>query len=352
MPERHPDRKGSANPGVILKAGVVGYGMAGRHIHARLLREAGAVVTDVVTSDPARTADAKADWSDVRVHPDLAGLLRTARPDVLIIASPTGRHVDNAMAALRAGIPVVVDKPLAIDQDGAAAVTRLAEQTGTPLTVFHNRRWDSEQLTLRQLLADGALGAVHRFERRWERWRPVPKTRWRENAVGDGGGLLLDLGPHLVDAATQLFGPVTTVRAELRALTTRTEDDVFLALDHQSGTISHLWAGSVVGAPGPRTRVLGSAGSFLVTRYEPLPGPFDALDPGEGMQGWLIRGADAVPVPKAPGEHADFYRLVTRWLLAGGEVPVDPWDAVRTAAVLDAARRSARKGGPEVPHDY
>lgn len=335
--------------GRTLTAGLVGYGMAGRQFHAALLRRAGCRVTDVVTTDPARRAEADADWPGVTVHPDLAALLESARPDVLVVASPTGRHVEHALAGLDAGIPVVVDKPLALDHEGAAAVVRRAEATGTPLTVFHNRRWDTEQLTLARVLAEGRLGDVHRFERRWERWRPVPKNRWRENAVGEGGGLLLDLGPHLVDAAMQLFGPVSGVRAELRALTTPTEDDVFLALDHASGTVSHLWAASLAGAPGPRTRVLGSAGAFLVPGHEDTPGPFDVLDPGEGMAGWLVRGTESVPVPAAAGEPADFYRDVARWVLDGGAVPVDPRDAVAVAAVLDAARRSATSGAREVP---
>ncbi|MEX5299683.1 Gfo/Idh/MocA family oxidoreductase [Kocuria sp. CPCC 205292] len=333
--------------GRVLTAGLVGYGMAGRDFHGDLLRRAGGRVTDVVTGNPERAARAGADWPGVQVHQDLAGLLAGPRPDVLVVASPTGLHVEHALAALEAEIPVVVDKPLAMDHGSATAVVRRAEATGTPLTVFHNRRWDSEQLTLVRVLAEGRLGDVHRFERRWERWRPVPKDRWRENAVGQGGGLLLDLGPHLVDAAIQLFGPVAAVRAELRALTTPTEDDVFLALDHVSGTISHLWAGSLVGAPGPRTRVLGSAGALLVPGHADSPGPFDSLDPGDGTTGLLVRGAETMPVPTAPGEPADFYRAVARWLHDDGEVPVDPWDAVAVAAVLDAARRSARTGARE-----
>lgn len=331
-------------------AGLVGYGAAGRKIHARLMREAGLLVTDVVTSNAARVEEARIDWPDVRIHRDLAALLGSSRPDVIVIASPTGLHVEHALAALDAGIPVVVDKPLALDQDAALAVVQHSGQTGTPLTVFHNRRWDSEQLTLRDVLTEGTLGSVHRFERRWERWRPSPKNRWRENAVGEGG-VLLDLGPHLVDSAIQLFGPVEGVRAEIRALTTRTDDDVFLALEHFSGTISHLWAGSVVGAPGPRTRVLGSHAAFLVTGYEPLRGPFDVMNAGPGMAGWLVRGAESSPVPTSPGEHADFYRSVSRWIHNDAPVPVDPWDAVRTAAVLDAARRSARSGNLERPRD-
>ncbi|NCT90062.1 Gfo/Idh/MocA family oxidoreductase [Cellulomonas sp. APG4] len=336
---------GHTDPGLTLRVGVVGYGDAGCGIHARLLRDAGHVVTDVVTRDPGRGEAARGDWPGVRVHPDLERLLAGAEGlDAVVIASPTGRHVEHALATVAAGVPLVVDKPLGLDARGAARVVEAAAAGRVPLTVFQNRRWDAEQLTLRALLDDGALGSVHRFERRWERWRPRPKDRWKENAVGDGGGLLLDLGAHLVDSAVQLFGPVTTVAAELRALTTPTEDDVFLALTHATGTVSHLWAGGLVGAPGPRTRVLGDAGAYLVTSFEGEPTPFAALDPGEGHEGFLVHGDRAVPVPRAPGGHADFYRALRPWLHDGAPAPVDPADAVRTAHVLDAARLAAVDG--------
>ena len=334
--------------GLTLRTGLIGYGDAGRGIHARLLREAGHRVTDVVTRDPARSRAATGDWPGVVVHDDVPSLLtRAADLDVVVIASPTGRHVEHGLAAVAAGVPVVLDKPIALDASGARELVEAAAAAAVALTVFQNRRWDGEQLTLAALLQEGGLGRVHRFERRWERWRPVPKQRWRENAVGDGGGLLLDLGSHLVDSAVQLFGPVNTVYAELRALTTPTEDDVFLALSHLSGTTSHLWAGGLVGAPGPRTRVLGSSGAYLVTSFESEPTPFESLDPGQGHEGWLVRGDRAEPVRRAPGSHADFYRATARWLLADGPVPVDPWDAVATAAILDAARRSAVTGARE-----
>lgn len=334
-----------------MRVGLVGYGDAGRGIHARLLREVGDVVVGVVTRNPERIAAARADWPGIEVHDDLAGLLAAGGLDLVVVASPTGRHVAHALDVVAAGVPVVVDKPLGTDAVGAAQVVRAARAAGTRLTVFQNRRWDVEQATLRALLQRGELGRVHRFERRWERWRPVPKDRWKENAVDDGGGLLLDLGAHLVDSAVELFGPVAAVRAELRALTTPTEDDVFLALDHASGTVSHLWASGLTGAPGPRTRVLGDRGAYLVTAFEGEPTPFETpMDPGPGHEGWLVHGADATPVPAAPGGHADFYRAVHDWL-RGGPAPVDPVDAVATGAVLDAARVSAAAGstpvGPE-----
>jgi predicted dehydrogenase len=222
-----------------------------------------------------------------------------------------------------------------------------AASSGTPFTVFHNRRWDPEQLTLEALVRRGELGDVHTFERRWERWRPVPRQRWKERDPR-GGGLLLDLGPHLVDSATRLFGRVEAVYAEMRALTTPVEDDVFLVLHHANHVVSRLWAGSVVGAPGPRTRVLGTGGAFVVTTFEDDASPFELFDDGapDGTLGWLTRGRERTPVPVAPGGHADFNRAVEAWLTGADDavVPVDPADAVRTAEVLDAARVAAREG--------
>jgi predicted dehydrogenase len=198
-----------------VRVGLVGYGMAGRTIHAPLLREAGLEVTVVATSDPGRRRELAEDLPGAEAVDTSADLLaRADRVDVVVLASPTGVHVAQALEAIDAGLPVVVDKPLATDAAGALRVVEHAERAGVPLTVFQNRRWDAEQLTLRGLLEAGRLGEVFRFERRWERWRPHPKDRWKENApAAEGGGLLLDLGSHLVDSAVQLFGPARRARA-------------------------------------------------------------------------------------------------------------------------------------------
>lgn len=320
---------------MTLRVALVGYGDAGRGIHAPLLRAAGHRVVAVVTR--ARADTVHEDWPDAVVHTSIEELVAGAPVDVAVVASPTGAHVANVLALLGAGLPVVVDKPIAVDAVGAERLLA----AGGRLTVFQNRRWDAEQLTLQALLAAGDLGTVHRFERRWERWRPVPKVRWRETAVGEGGGLLLDLGSHLVDSAVQLFGPAVSVAAELRALTTPAEDDVFLALTHASGTVSHLSAGSLVAAPGPRTRVLGDRAAYLVTEFEADPTPFAVMSPPAGHLGLLVRGSETTPVPRAPGGHVDFYRQVGEWLAGRAPVPVDPADALATARVLDAARLAA-----------
>jgi predicted dehydrogenase len=337
------------------RVALVGYGMAGREFHARLVAEAGLSVTAVVTRDPGRRAQAATDSPGARLVGDLDALLQLRSVyDVVVVASPTALHAEHGAALARAGVPFVVDKPLGVDGHEARAVLDEAAATDTPFTVFQNRRWDPEQLTLAALLGRGDLGDVHTFERRWERWRPVPRRRWKENDRR-GGGLLLDLGPHLVDSATQLFGRVTSVWAQTRALTTPTEDDVFLTLVHEPGggtaasphaVVSRLWAGSVVGAPGPRTRVLGTGGAYVVTTFEQDASPFERFDDDapDGTLGWITRGRDREPVPRDEGTPADFYREVGPWLAGRAPAPVDPADAVRTAEVLDAARESARTG--------
>lgn len=329
-----------------VRVGLVGYGSSGRGIHSPLLAEAGLQVSVVATSASPRREQAAADHPGAVVVDDLAALLGRCDVDLVVLASPTGAHVAQARACLDAGVPVVVDKPLGVDAAQAAALVAHAEVVGGALTVFQNRRWDTEHLTLRRLLDEGALGEVFRFERRWERWRPVPKNRWRENAPpSEGGGLLLDLHSHLVDSATQLFGPVRRVYAEMAARTTPAEDDVFLSLVHTSGLRSHLGALSLAGAPGPRTRVLGTEAAYGVTTFQGEPTAFTSMvDQDDAHCGWVVQGEDVAAVPAEPGGHADFYRRAARWVQGQGVAPVNPADAVAVLRVLDAARRSARDG--------
>lgn len=335
---------------MTARVALVGYGLGGRTFHAPPLAEAGAPPAVVVTRSPERAAQARADLPGAEVVPDLGAAL-AAGCDLVVVTSPTGLHAEHALACVAAGVPVVVDKPLGVDAAQADSVVAAASAAGVPLTVFQNRRWDPEQRTLRRLLREGGLGEVHRFERRWERWRPVPKDRWREAApAAEGGGIVLDLQSHLVDAAVQLFGPVAAVYAEVAARTTPADDDAFLALTHAGGVRSHLAAASLVGAPGPRTRVLGSRGAYVVGTFEADMQAFTGFEDAPGGCGWLVTGAERRPVPEEPGGHADLYRAVLAALALPtpaerqAAMPVDPRDAVHVLRVLDAARVSAATG--------
>ncbi len=345
-----PERGGEDRLGLVkdLRVALVGYGMAGREFHAPLLREVeGLRLTHVVTGDAGRAAAAAEENPDVRVVPTADELWDDAgRLDLVVIASPTSAHASQGRDALRRGLAVVVDKPMAVTAAAARELTELAEARGTMLTVFQNRRWDPEHLTARAVLSSGVLGELVRYEARYERWRPVPKTRWREQSPSArGGGLLMDLQSHLVDGALDLFGPVASVYAELSALSTVGDDVTFLALRHASGLTSHLGATSLAGAPGPRTRLVGRDGTYLVADVDgDLTAYGDWRDADEDHRGFLVRGSESEPVRRVPGRWADFYRGVRDALVDGSAPPVDAAEAVAVLDVLDAARVSARDG--------
>ncbi|WP_295700465.1 Gfo/Idh/MocA family oxidoreductase [Lapillicoccus sp.] len=333
----------------MTRVGLVGYGSAGRTFHAPLITAAGLDLVAVTTASPERVAQVRSDHPSALVVPDLAALLEVPDLDLVVVASPTGVHVEQARQVAEAGRAAVVDKPLAVDASGALEVCDVFAHEGAALTVFQNRRYDREFRTVQAVLASGDLGPIVRAELRWERWRPVPKDRWRENATAEqGGGLLLDLFSHLVDQAVLLFGPVTTVYAELAAHTTTAEDTAFLSCRHTSGVISHLGATTVAAAPGPRVRLLGERAAYVLAAQHDEETAFTEFLPQDGGHaGWLVRGDTREQVPVQPGEPADFYREVAVALASTdpqAAMPVDPRDAIHVLAVLDAARVSAAAG--------
>ncbi len=340
-----------------IRVALVGFGLAGSVFHGPLIAATpGLALTTIVTSDPERGARAQQEHPGARVEPDADAVWeRAAEHDLAVIATANQAHAELASRALDAGLAVVVDKPLAPTAAEARALVDEAERRGAMLTVFHNRRWDSDQLTLRRLLAEGRLGRVHRYESRFERWRPEPRPgAWRETTPPErGGGVLLDLGTHLVDQAIALFGPVAAVRGEVDSRRGGVaDDDAFVALTHESGVHSHLWASSVAAAPGPRLRVLGDAAAYVVdgvdgqeaalTRGD-RPGP-DSEWGIEPRRRWgrLVRGEDSEPAPSEPGAWPCFYTELEAALRNDGPVPVDPRDAVTVLELLERARR-----GPE-----
>ncbi|NUT12593.1 MAG: Gfo/Idh/MocA family oxidoreductase, partial [Nonomuraea sp.] len=228
-----------------IRVGLIGYGTAGAFFHAPLIHATpGLRLAAVVTRNPERQAEVAAKYGAAGVA-DVRELW--GRSDLVVVASPNRTHVSMAAAALTEGLPVVVDKPVARTAAEARELLRLAEDRDLMLTVFQNRRWDGDFLTTRRLIDEGRLGEVLRFESRFERWRPVPKGGWRETGgAAEIGGLLYDLGTHLVDQALQLFGPAHEVYCEsdVRREGVASDDDTFIALTHAGGVRSHLWASS------------------------------------------------------------------------------------------------------------
>lgn len=337
-----------------LRVGLIGYGLAGRAFHAPLIATTpGLALRDVVTADPGRREQLAREYPEARAVAGVEQLL--AEPsalDLVVVASPNDTHVPAARAALEAGLPVVVDKPLAPTAAEARGLIELAEARGLLLTVFQNRRWDSDFRTAKYLIAEGRLGSVHRFESRFERWRPQIATGWRESAdPAKAGGVLNDLGSHLVDQALHLFGPATGVYAEVNKVrpTAAVDDDAFIALTHANGTHSHLWMSAAAAQPGPRLRILGNQGAYTVQGLDPQEAALRAGErPGPGWgevaeSEWGLLGTpeEGHRYPSLPGDYPAFYAGVVTSLRDGAPAPVDPRDALAALEVLELARQSA-----------
>jgi scyllo-inositol 2-dehydrogenase (NADP+) len=344
-----------------LRVALAGYGLAGAAFHAPLIAATeGLALASVVTRSPERRAELAAAFPEVTAVDALSDALGGC--DVVVIASPNRFHAALAHEAIAAGKHVVIDKPVAVTAREARELRAAAAGAGVVASAFHNRRWDDDFLTLRRELDAGRLGRVVTFESRFDRWRPAVKEgAWRENAdPADGGGLLLDLGSHLVDQAIQLFGAPATVSAELdvRRPGAAVEDDVFVALEHPGGVRAHLYAG-VFAADGPaRFRVLGDRGALLsygLDEQEPQlraglrPGDrgWALRETGDSSGAWFHDGSGAIaPVAMEPGAWDGFYAGVVRAIRSGGATPppVTLDDAILVLDVLEAARDAAARG--------
>ena len=333
-----------------VRFGLVGYGFGGRYFHAPLLAAAPDVdLLGVVTTSAERRAQVAAEHPGLRTFGSLEELA-DAGAEAVAISTPADTHTPLTEQALGLDLAVVCDKPFALDAPAAEGTVRLAAARRLALAPYQNRRWDSDFRTVRALADAGRLGTPTRFESRFERFEPEP------GPPAAGGGTLLDFGSHLVDQALVLLGPVTSVYAEWRVRESGLDDDVFVALTHAEGGRSHLWGSWSQGAPGDRFRVSGTEGAYAVGG--PMDGQEAALLAGqtpatlgerwgaEPQERWgrLHRGDEGVVVPTERGRWDSFYPAFAAAVRGQGPVPVDPRDAVATARVLDAARRSATEG--------
>lgn len=332
-----------------MRTALIGYGLGGAAFHAPFLATTpGLALAAVVTGNPDRRAEVASRYPDAEVIGSVDEVWRRADEfDLVVVTTPNRRHGEHARAALEHGLNAVVDKPFASSAAQARELADLAAARGLLLAPFHNRRWDGDFRTVARLVDEGALGRVHRFESRFERWRPEVKEGWKESGdPADLGSIVFDLGTHLVDQAVALFGRPTSVYAEVRTLRAgaRAHDDAFLALSHPSGTVSHLWASALAASPGPRFRVLGDRSAFVKHGMDPQEEALKAgAVPGgagwgeDAEEQWGVLGAE--PVRTVPGAYQDFYAAV-----AAGRAPVPVADAITGLEVVEAAFTSAQTG--------
>ncbi len=341
-----------------IPVALIGYGAAGAILHAPLIAAtAGLELGAIVTTRPARRRDARASHPEATILADV-GAVWGGGFDLVVVATSSSAHAELADRAIAAGMAVVVDKPLATSAAAAERIVRHARERGVPLTVFQNRRWDSDFLTLRKVLADGGLGRPIRLEARFEGYQVLDPRAWQESPdPADGGGVLLDLGSHRIDQALVLFGAPRSVYAELhrRRPSAAVEDDAFVSLTFAGDVTCHLSLSRAAHAGGPGFRMLGSDAAFEIDGTDPQ---WQALARGDrpGGVGWgrqtsmgrvTSEAGDTTSVRRvrpASGDYQRFYASVRDALALGAPMPVDPSDAVAVLRIIEAARTSAARG--------
>ncbi len=339
-----------------IRVALIGYGYAGRTFHAPMIAATPGLELVVVASRDA--AKVHADWPGVGVDADPVAVATRGDVDLVVIASPNDSHAPLALVAIGAGRHVVVDKPFTLDLAEARAVVAAAEAADRLVSVYHNRRWDSDFLTVRRAIGDGLAGEVAHVESHIDRFRPVVRDRWRERD-GPGGGLWFDLGPHLVDQALCLFGVPDRVQANLGTLRqgAQVDDWAHVVLDYPTRRVV-LHAGMLVAGGTHRFVVHGSGGTLvkpLIDRQESQL--LEGMTPG--APGWgedadpllVYDGSGGVPrtVPAVAGDQRRFYAGVVAALTTGAPNPVPPGEALAVMAVVEAAAEAARRGCSVVP---
>lgn len=335
----------------MINVGFAGFGFAGRTLHAPLVLAAGMRITAAVTS---RQAELAATVPDAQAVNSVDELVSRDDVDLVVIVTPNQLHVPQALLALNAGKHVVVDKPLCIrsrDTDDLIAVT---DPRHLKLAVFHNRRWDSDFLTLQKLLADDRLGEVVSFAARWDRYRPEPTARWREGSE-PGAGMLFDLGSHLLDQVLQLFGWPDWIQADV--FTQRRgarSDDAFELLLGRGRLRMSLGVSLLAADNRMRYRLLGERAAFTKAGLDPQEAQLrlgmSPLADGFGIEaaedhGVLIRGSgEQESVVSETGRWLLFYEAMRTSIEHGTPVPVSATEARATIELIEAARRSSEEG--------
>lgn len=332
----------------MLSTLLVGFGFSAQTFHLPFLQaNAQTTIGGVVSSRPDAVAE---HLPGVPVFASLDEALAQQQPDWCVITTPNTLHAEQARQCLQAGVDVLVEKPFTLSVSDAQALVEEAQQAGRRLQVFHNRRFDGDFLTIQKLLAEHQLGSVRRMVSRFDRFRPHPRNRWRENA-GPGAGIFWDLGPHLVDQCVQLFGLPLSVQASIRALRDNSQsDDCFeVCLDYADKQVV-LGSSPFQAGPTLRFDVQGTAGNYRKYNLDPQENQLRAGtsldDPAWGKEprtdyGCLFSADGAFEQPTERGDYRAFYRSLIDHCVAGTPSPCDARSVLPVMQIMAAARASA-----------
>ena len=334
-----------------IRVGLIGYGYASKTFHAPLIvGTPGMTLAAVSSSDASKV---HADWPNVTVVSDPKQLFNDPSLDLIVIPTPNDTHFPLARAAMEAGKHGVVDKPFTVTLSQARELEAMAKSRGLVLSVFHNRRWDSDFLTLKGLIAEGKLGEVSYFESHFDRYRPQVRNRWREQA-GPGSGIWYDLGPHLIDQALVLFGVPVSITVDMAQLRpdAQTTDYFHAVLTYPQRRVV-LHSTMLAAAESARYIVHGTRGSYVKFGLDPQEDRLKAGErPPQEEWGYDMRDGvltlavgdelDAQTLLTVPGNYPAYYAAIRDALNGQGENPVPASQAIRVMELIELGIESAK----------
>ena len=337
-----------------IKVGLVGYGLSGATFHAPLLSVVEEFeITKVVSSKKEKVQQ---DLGDVEVVSSLEEVLEDATIELVVISTPSGLHYEMAKQSLEAGKHVILEKPMVVEAWEAEELIKIADEKKLLLSVYHNRRWDNDYLTVKKLISDGVLGEINTYQVHYDRLRPNVRDRWRE-MQGAGSGVLYDLGSHLIDQALDLFGWPQFVLADVFAQreNAQTDDYFHVILGYEKLRVI-LHSGSIVPSNGPRFQVHGSKGSFI--KYG-LDGQEDALKEGKKpindswgaddpqYYGKLITVDGEIEkhetIETLHGSYITYYKKIAESILVGKSAPVTANEGLLVIKIIEASLKSSKE---------
>lgn len=333
--------------------GVVGFGFASQTFHVPLIQATPNLELVAISSSDADKVHASLPEMAVESKPQ--ALFSRSDIDLVVIPTPNQSHFPLAKAALAAGKHVVVDKPFTVTLSEAKVLRGLADESDRLLSVFHNRRWDSDYLTLKALVESGDLGRLTSLESRFDRFRPEVRDRWREQAQ-PGGGIWYDLGPHLLDQALELFGMPRGILLDLAVSRdgAQTDDDFVALLDYDERRVT-LKASALIAEPTPRFAAHGTKGSYVKYGLDPqedrlkageTPAPEWGVDTNHGtLRTWdeASQALVAQAHPTLPGDYLAYYQGIADALAGQAANPVDAGSAIKVMTLLEAGLDSYRQ---------
>ncbi|MGD1414886.1 scyllo-inositol 2-dehydrogenase [Bacillus stercoris] len=337
-----------------IKVGILGYGLSGSVFHGPLLAVLNEYhISKIMTS---RTEEVKRDFPDAEVVHELEEITNDPSIELVIVTTPSGLHYEHAMACIQAGKHVVLEKPMTATAAEGEKLKKAADEKGVLLSVYHNRRWDNDFLTIKKLISEGSLEDINTYQVSYDRYRPEIQARWREKE-GVATGTLYDLGSHIIDQTLHLFGMPKAVTANVMAQRENAEtvDYFHLILDY--GKLQAiLYGGSIVPANGPRYQIHGKDSSFI--KYG-IDGQEDALRAGRKPEGdsWgaddsefygqltTVHGSDkkTETIPSVNGSYLTYYRKIAESIREGAALPVTAEEGIDVIRIIEAAMKSSKE---------